>query len=72
MDIATIATVGGALFALLSPVYAALWKVNGDLGRIEAKTSHNETAVEKIGDAVSRIEEAVAESEAVDLPAAES
>lgn len=52
VDIATIGAFGG----LLMPVYIALWKVNGDIGEIRARTAHNEQSVEDIGDTVARIE----------------
>lgn len=72
VDIATVAAIGGAAGAFLMPVYAALWKINGDIGRIDAATTHNEKAVEDISDSVARIEGAVAESDAVDLRSDES
>jgi hypothetical protein len=72
VDIVTLASVGGAVAAFLMPVYGALWKINGTIGAVRAKTEHNETALEDVSDAVNRIEGAVAESDAVDLRAANS
>ena len=64
VDVATVA----ALFALIAPLYGALWSLNRTMGSVDARTDHNEKSLEDIGSAVNRIEGAMREADAVDYP----
>lgn len=64
VEITTVA----AMFALIAPLYGAFWSLNRTLGSVDARTDHNEKSLEDIGSAVNRIEGAMRESDAVELP----